>query len=104
MTANRLAQLHYYRGDWYATERVLQQALGFAHELGLQNDPALDSNYRMLADQALLQGKEQEQEPAAANRSRGGKVAALAAKFAGGGEALAALPAKGGRRSTRRWV
>ena len=60
MTANRLAQLHYYRGDWYATERVLQQALGFAHELGLLNDPALDSNYRMLADQALLQGKEQE--------------------------------------------
>ena len=56
VTANRLAQLHFYRGDWYATERVLRQALDFANEQGLQSDPALDSCYRMLADQALLRG------------------------------------------------
>lgn len=57
IAANRLAQLHFYRGDWYATERVLQQAREFARSQGLASDPALDSNYRMLADLALLRGE-----------------------------------------------
>ena len=57
LAANRLAQLHFYRGDWYATERVLQQAREFARTQGVASDPALDSNYRMLADMALLRGE-----------------------------------------------
>ncbi len=73
VAANRLAQLHFYRGDWYATERVLQQAREFAHSQGLASDPALDSNYRMLADLALLRG---EPERAEQWMSRGQPLAA----------------------------
>jgi DNA-binding CsgD family transcriptional regulator len=53
----RLAQLHFFQGDWQQSGKVMQSGLEFAEQQGLSEDPVLDSYYRLQAELALYQGQ-----------------------------------------------
>ena len=53
----RLAQLHFYQGDWQQSGKVLQLGLEFAEQQALIEDPILESYYRLQAELALYQGQ-----------------------------------------------
>ena len=53
----RLAQLHFYQGDWQQCGKVLQLGVEFANQHQLMTDPIFDSYYRLQAELALYQGQ-----------------------------------------------
>lgn len=53
----RLAQLHFYQGDWQQCGKVLQLGVEFANQHQLTTDPIFDSYYRLQAELALYQGQ-----------------------------------------------
>ena len=53
----RLAQLHFYQGDWQQCSKVLQLGVEFANQHQLTTDPVFDSYYRLQAELAIYQGQ-----------------------------------------------
>lgn len=53
----RLAQLHFYQGDWQQCSKVLQLGVEFATQHQLTTDPIFDSYYRLQAELAIYQGQ-----------------------------------------------